>query len=64
MLPDSIMPNLPSPARAAIEFGRANFPGLTEGTYEGLTTHLLTLNFDTLPIGSTPLDLTSSLPDA
>uniref|UniRef100_UPI002596FA89 hypothetical protein n=1 Tax=uncultured Marinobacter sp. TaxID=187379 RepID=UPI002596FA89 len=37
--------------------------GLTEGTYEGLTTHLLTLDFDTLPVGSTPLDLTSSLLD-
>jgi hypothetical protein len=26
--------------------------GLTEGTYEGLTTHLLTLDFETLPVGS------------
>jgi hypothetical protein len=35
--------------------------GLTEGTYESLTTRLLTLDFDTLPAGSTPSDLTSSL---
>ncbi len=35
--------------------------GLTEGTYELLTTRLLTLEFATLPAGSLPLDLTSSL---
>jgi hypothetical protein len=35
--------------------------GLTEDTYESLTTRLLTLAFVTLPAGSTPSALTSSL---
>jgi hypothetical protein len=35
--------------------------GLTEDTYVSLTTRLLTLDFVTLPIGSVPKDLTSSL---
>ncbi len=35
--------------------------GLTVGTYESLTTHLLTLEYGILPLGSQPLDLTSSL---
>jgi hypothetical protein len=38
--------------------------GLPEGTYEALTTHPLPLDSDTLPVGSTPLVLTSSLPSA
>jgi hypothetical protein len=35
--------------------------GLTEDTYVSLTTRLLTLDFDILPLGSVPKDMTSSL---
>jgi hypothetical protein len=59
------MPDLPSPARAAIEFGRANFLGADRGHVRGSNDTSIDSRFrDFAGWLHVPLDLTSSLPDA
>jgi hypothetical protein len=61
MLLASDMLGMPSPVQASIIVSRLLLSGLTEGTYVQLATCLLTLDYNTLPVGLVDKDMISSL---